>query len=165
MRLWSDWLRNQIAGGLVVFLVVPLADAAPTSPRQAAISQPQSLSSTQKQAQDSDSQAMTPGADTSQAEELYPDNPAPVRPRATVPSGQSGTDQQQSGDQKPVGTAAAPYEKSTGVAASRPAGAAIAPAKQRRARSILIRVSVVVGAAVAIGTVVALSRGSSSRPN
>ncbi len=65
---------------------------------------------------------------------------------------------------KPVGTAAAPYEKITGVTASRPAGAVIAPAKQRRVRSILIRVGVVVGAAVAVGTVVALSHGSPSRP-
>jgi hypothetical protein len=41
----------------------------------------------------------------------------------------------------------------------------IAPAKQRRTRAILIRVSIVVGAAIAVGTVVALSRSSPSRPN
>ena len=64
----------------------------------------------------------------------------------------------------PVGTAAAPVAKPTGVAASRPAGAVIAPSKQRRAKSIVIRVGIIVGAGVAIGTVAALSRGSSSRP-
>jgi hypothetical protein len=78
---------------------------------------------------------------------------------------QSGTGQSQSGQTKPVGTAAAPAEPVTGIAAARPAGAAIAPAKQRRARTILIRVSIVVGAAVAVGTVVALSHASPSRPN
>jgi hypothetical protein len=100
----------------------------------------------------------------------YPDSPEPNPSQAADQSGQSATSQsgseyQQDSAPKPVGTAAAPYEKTTGVAASRPAGAVIAPAKQRRARSILIRVGVIVGAAVAIGTVVALSRASPSRPN
>jgi len=66
---------------------------------------------------------------------------------------------------KPVGTAVAPSEPVTGVAATRPVGAAIAPAKQRRTRAILIRMSIVIGAAVAIGTVVALSKASPGRPN
>jgi hypothetical protein len=64
----------------------------------------------------------------------------------------------------PEGVAIAPYEKDTGVAASRPAGAVIAPGKQRRRRSILIRVGLILGAAAAIGTVVGLSATSSSRP-
>jgi hypothetical protein len=64
----------------------------------------------------------------------------------------------------PQGVAIAPYEKDTGVAASRPAGAVIAPGKQRRRRSILIRVGLILGAAAAIGTVVGLSATSSSRP-
>jgi hypothetical protein len=41
----------------------------------------------------------------------------------------------------------------------------MAPAKQRRIRIILIRVGLIVGAAAAIGTVVALSKTSPSRPN
>jgi len=49
-----------------------------------------------------------------------------------------------------------------GVMASRPAGAAIAPAKQRRARTIAIRVALIVGAGVAIGTVMALTHGTPS---
>lgn len=73
--------------------------------------------------------------------------------------------QQPSGNAAPVGTAAAPYEKGVGVAASRPAGVVIAPAKQRRTRSFLIKVGLVVGAAVAIGTVVALSNASPSEPS
>jgi hypothetical protein len=63
-----------------------------------------------------------------------------------------------------VGTAAAEFIKTTGVAASKPAGSAIAPAKQRRARSILIKVAAIAGAGVAVGAVVALSAASPSRP-
>lgn len=171
MRISSCWLRRQIAGGLVMLLVIPITEVAGASPRQALSGQQQSASSAQNQSKDSDSRAGNPGADTSRSEVTYPDSPAPGRPQATDdrsgPAGgsQSSSEQTQNGAPKPVGTAAAPYEKTTGVAASRPAGAVIAPAKQRRARSILIRVGVVVGAAVAVGTVVALSRASPSRPN
>jgi hypothetical protein len=72
--------------------------------------------------------------------------------------------QQQRTPQEPLGTAAAESLPTSGIAASRPAGAAVAPAKQRRVRSILIKVGVVVGAGVAIGTTMALSQGSPSKP-
>jgi|HubBroStandDraft_6_1064221.scaffolds.fasta_scaffold306456_2 hypothetical protein len=77
---------------------------------------------------------------------------------------QSTPDQTQNST-KPVGTAVAPLENNTGIAASRPAGAVIAPSKQRRARTILIRVGVIVAAAVAVGVVVGLSKTSNGRPN
>jgi hypothetical protein len=170
MRISIFWLRRQIASGLVMLLAFPITEAAGASPRQALSGQQQNVSSAQNQSKDSDGRAGNPSANTSPSEATYPDSPAPGRPQAADPSGpsgssQSGSEQQQNSASKPVGTAAAPYEKTTGVAASRPAGAVIAPAKQRRARSILIRVGVVVGAAVAVGTVVALSRASPSRPN
>lgn len=66
--------------------------------------------------------------------------------------------------QKPVGTAAAETETPTGVAASNPAGAAIAPAKQRRVRMLFIEVGAIVGAGVALGTVAALESASPSKP-
>jgi cell division septal protein FtsQ len=40
----------------------------------------------------------------------------------------------------------------------------IAPAKQRRTRSFLIKIAVVIGAVVAVGIVVALTRSSPSHP-
>ncbi len=89
-----------------------------------------------------------------------PDAPQPQLADPSTRNLQS--DQKQ--NPNPVGTAAAPLAKPTGVAASRPAGAVIAPAKQHRVRAIVIRVGIIVGAGVAIGTVAALSRGSSSRP-
>jgi len=78
---------------------------------------------------------------------------------------QSSGQNAQTGAAPAVGTAAAPYEKPMGVTASRPAGAVIAPAKQRRVRSILIKIGIVVGAGVAIGTVAALSHASPSQPH
>jgi hypothetical protein len=168
MRTAGGWLRRQIAGSLVMLLAVPFADAASTPPLKAnSGEQPQSVSSVLDQPKSSDSSAANLAQEASRSEEGYPNNPDPVRFKVADQSGQAQTaqpDSQQPQD-KPVGTAAAPYEKTTGVAASRPAGAVIAPAKQRRARSFLIRVGVIVGAAVAIGTVVALTHGSPSRPN
>ncbi len=144
MKISNSWFRSYIAIGLVVLLTAPMSEAQGVLPQQpTGDQQTQSASTPQPQSQDSSSQ------DT---------GGPPVAP-------QSSTGQAQSGSQTPVGTAAAPYEKNTGIAASRPAGAVIAPGKQRRARSFAIRVAIVVGAAVAIGTVVALSKASPSRPN
>lgn len=171
MRISSCRLRRQIAFDLAIFLIMPIAQAAALSPQQYLIGQEaQTVRSVQSDLQASGSQAGKADANTLRDSSLIPDSPVPARSEAEEQSeqpvaSQSGLDQQQGGEPKPVGSAAAPYEKTTGVAASRPAGAVIAPAKQRRARSILIRVGIVVGAAVAVGTVVALSHGSSSRPN
>ncbi|MFZ0198265.1 MAG: hypothetical protein WB523_16160 [Candidatus Sulfotelmatobacter sp.] len=70
----------------------------------------------------------------------------------------------QQAPQPPVGTAAAEPSRAAGVAASQPAGVAIAPAKQRRARTIIIKVGAIIGAGVAVGTVVALTAATSSKP-
>ncbi len=101
----------------------------------------------------------------------------PDSPSTTV--GQSATNQQSSGTrilaqsqtpdapatpQRPVGTAAAEAPYVSGVAASQPAGVAIAPAKQRRLRTVLIRTGAIIGACVAVGTVVALTESTSSKP-
>ena len=66
--------------------------------------------------------------------------------------------------QRPVGTAAAEAPTVSGITAAEPAGVAIAPAKQHRVRTILIRVGAIVGAGVAVGTVVALTESTPSKP-
>ncbi len=170
MRISSSWVKRQIAGGLVMLLTVSLAEAAPASLQEPVSNQEaQSVPTIQDKTQNTDGQAKKPDSNTTEPEKQIPDGPDPVRQQVGDQKGHtsappSGSEQQQNDLPKPVGTAAAPYQKTTGVAASRPAGAVIAPAKQRRARTILIRVSLVAGAAVAIGTVVALSHGSPSRP-
>jgi hypothetical protein len=72
--------------------------------------------------------------------------------------------QPQPSPQKPVGTAVAEAPPASGVAASQPAGVAIAPAKQRRVRTIVLRMGAIVGAGVAVGSVVALTAATSSKP-
>ncbi len=94
-----------------------------------------------------------------------PSTQAAPAAQTAQPSNAQTDAQPQSDTAKPVGTAVAPYEKTAGVTASRPAGAVIAPAKQRRVRAILIKVGVIAAAGVAIGTVAALSHGSSSQPH
>lgn len=65
---------------------------------------------------------------------------------------------------QPVGAATAEKVPTAGGAAAKPAGAAIAPAKQHQTRSLLIKIGAIAAAGVAAGTVFALSRGTSSRP-
>jgi hypothetical protein len=65
---------------------------------------------------------------------------------------------------KPEGTAAAGTNPGTGVAASQPAGMAIAPTKQHRTRTIVLRTGAILGAGVALGSVFALTEGTSSKP-
>ncbi|HLW89435.1 MAG TPA: STAS domain-containing protein [Terriglobales bacterium] len=166
-RLSGRWLRLQIAGCLMFLLVAPLAAAA-TSPQQQANPSRQNVYTTPAQSQDSGSGAKKVNAGPSDPETL-PNSPGAVLSQTASNnqpfSGQQPSpNQQQNGTQEPVGTAAAEFIKTTGVAASKPAGAAIAPAKQKRARSILIKVGAIMGAGVAVGTVVALASSSPSRP-
>ena len=87
--------------------------------------------------------------------------PLPNAPSSSQPPQQS---QQQQPAQAPTGAAAAQGIKTAGGAASRPAGTAIAPAKQHQTRSLLIKLGAIAAGAAALGTVYALSRGSSSVP-
>jgi hypothetical protein len=171
MRNTSCLIRKLIAGCLVILVTAPFAQAAPASyqqtmPNQSSPSPPP----IQGQAQDSDPESTGRAASATSAQNPLPAAPNTDASQSTNQNGQTGlsqpvADQQQNGVTQPVGTAAAPYEETTGVTASRPAGAVIAPAKQRRARSFIIKVGVVVGACVAIGTVAALSHASPSQPH
>ncbi len=65
---------------------------------------------------------------------------------------------------EPVGAAAAQQGRTAGGAASKPAGTAIAPAKQGQMRSWLIRIGAIAAAGAAVGTIYALSRKTPSTP-
>lgn len=67
--------------------------------------------------------------------------------------------------QQPLGAATAEGVPTVGGAASRPAGMAIAPDKQRQRHSLLLKVGLIAAAGVAVGTVAALSKGTSSKPS
>jgi len=83
---------------------------------------------------------------------------------SSQPSTSSQAGEAQPPGQKPVGTAAAGSVPATGVAASQPAGNAIAPGKQRRVRSIVLKTGAIIAAGVAVGSVAALTLGTSSKP-
>jgi hypothetical protein len=112
----------------------------------------------------------------SPAEEL-PDSPGAIWakaqnvPQQTPPTDSRTADKQDETAhkqdeklQRPVGTAAAEGPRVSGVTAAQPAGAAIAPAKQRRVRILVLKVGAILGAGAAIGTVVALSAATPSKP-
>lgn len=81
-----------------------------------------------------------------------------------APSPQSTQAQQPQSEQRPEGAAAAPGIKTAGGAASRPAGTAIAPAKQHQTRSLLIKIGAIAAGAAALGAVYGLSKSSPSTP-
>ena len=93
-----------------------------------------------------------PPANNQQEETILPDKPTP----------QTAPVQQQ--QREPLGAATAGSVRTTGGGASRPAGNAIAPAKQHQVRSFLIKFGAIAAAGVAVGTVYALSKGTPSVP-
>lgn len=146
MRVSIFRLKRPVSLCLAVALVAPLDAIAVTTP----VSQPTT-------------------AEKSTQPSPYPDSPGTTWEQARSEAQQTNAPQSVPADQQnsttPEGTAAAPYVKPEGVTASRPAGAAIAPAKQKRVHSLAIRVGLLVGAGVAVGTVTALSLSSSSHPH
>jgi hypothetical protein len=170
MNLRDSLPGRAIAGALALLLALPCGEVCAAQPQQTpAPQQNTQTSGMQSGTQDAASQGAVASPEI--AETNLPDAPSPQgtpsgeqNQPATNPNQQTNPGQQQSGTQQPLGTAAAPYEKPEGVAASRPEGAVIAPAKQRRARAIFISLAVVAAAGIALGTVAALSHGSPSRP-
>jgi hypothetical protein len=104
-----------------------------------------------------------PDANGSQQEQPAPEvtqpQTTPTTTTTTVP--EAPTPKQ---PQEPVGAAAAQKVPTAGGAASKPAGAAIAPAKQHQTRSLLIKIGAIAAGGIAAGSVYALSRGTSSKP-
>jgi hypothetical protein len=85
-----------------------------------------------------------------------------TQPMPATPAPQPRAEQQM---QQPLGTATAEGVPVVGGAASRPAGEAIAPDKQKQRRSLLLKMSLIAAAGVAGGVVYALSKGTSAKPN
>lgn len=96
-----------------------------------------------------------------QSSSVQPAAPASTAPASTQTN--SGQDQTPK-PQRPVGTAAAEAPKVNGVTAAQPAGVAIAPAKQHRVRTLVLKVGAIVGAGAAVGTVIALTAATPSKP-
>ena len=111
----------------------------------------------------------SPGATIAKLGEPQQQSASPQSPATSSGSPQTtqpppSPTQSQTAPQRPVGTAASEAPSASGVAASQPAGVAIAPAKQRRVRTIVLRTGAIIAAGVAVGSVVALTAATSSKP-
>lgn len=102
-------------------------------------------------------QPVTTYPDASGNQQQQPTTAGP--PQAPQPKQQPTTQQTE-----PQGAATAERLPTAGGSAAKPAGMAIAPAKQHRTRSLLIKFGALAAAGVAAGTIYALSRGTSSTP-
>lgn len=172
MEVTNGSLTRWISAGLVIVFLTPTAALAGDDKRGDSSAQQSQTSQTTTPTPDVASNTTTAAeSQAAQSTDQLPDSPDAVRSQLNdqVPASSTtaqSTPQQPPQDkpQQPVGTAAAQVQSTTGEAAFTPAGAAIAPAKQRRARMILIKVGALVGAGVALGSVAALSSASPSRP-
>ena len=134
------------------------ADPVPPTDSQAqpANTQPNASALSAPAQEDSQPQANPLPAQKSQ----QPPDPTPAQ---NTP--QQSEDQKKTPDQQqPAGAAAAQLGRTTGGAASKPAGAAMAPAKQRQSRSLLLKMGLLAAAGVAVGTVVGLTKATPSKP-
>ncbi len=129
-------LAVMLVGGCLISSEMPLL----ASPQQSG-SQQTSQSSTSAQRQD----------------DLLPDAPQSQ-------AAQSQTAQSQQSAPAPAGAAGAKAATVKGAPVAQPAGAAVAPVRQRGHRSLLIKLGVIAGAGIAVGAAVALSERSPSRP-
>jgi hypothetical protein len=169
MKGWNRLLVHVACSGLIFSSIqaVALPGSGPTgvdgSSSEATVAAlPDSPGTTRAQSQDQSSPNNPQREPDTQAPAPPQNDQAPdqSQPQAQPQSSQAPSSQ----TQRPVGTAAAETSNGGGVAASQPAGVAIAPAKQRRIRTMVLRVGAIVGAGVAVGTVMALTQATPSRP-
>jgi cytoskeletal protein RodZ len=178
MNRWTEKLLGVILvfmlSGLLQPAMLLAQQASPEAPAQTQEPQAQPQSTQQPQDQNQ-AQPQTENPDRQDVEDKasqelinrnhLPDSPGATKPQPEQPKAAPAVAQQPvRSTPQPTGTAAAQAGKLSGNAASRPAGAAIAPAKQRQVRSFLIKMGVIAGAGVAIGTVALLSKGTSPKP-
>jgi hypothetical protein len=111
----------------------------------------------------------SPGAEWAKSQPASSQQAGATEEGSSQPNAQATPQPQASGsqDQKlqhPVGTAAAEAPKVNGITAAQPAGVALAPAKQRRVRTIALKVGAIIGAGAALGAVIALTEATPSKP-
>jgi hypothetical protein len=163
MKLTDRLLVKLISSGLAILLC---------GTQEVALAAPQQTTSTEQQQTQAPvtentpaqppSSTSTPSENNAQAEPTQSQTEQlPNSPGSTRSSSDMG---QKQNTQRPLGTAAAEIGNASGTAASKPAGVAIAPAKQHQSRSFLIKMGALVGVGVALGTVMALSSASPSKP-
>lgn len=159
-----------IAGLCITPEMLSAQNTQPAPPSQASTTNQQSQADQQKSGTKIDPakaplQPVTtyPDASGEQQKEPEPQNNT-QQPQTTTTTEQVPDTPQPKKSGEPVGAAAAEKVPTQGGAASKPAGVAIAPAKQHQTRSLLIKIGAIAAAGVAAGTIYALSRGTPSTP-
>jgi len=161
-------VRETFTSGMAVLLAFALCGF----PEAMQAQEPSSPAQSQQQQQQQPPNSGV-AVDPSRAPLSPPPAPEPQQPtteltgppqQKTSPTTILTVPQSQQQEHEPLGAAAAGAVTTAGGAASRPAGTAIAPAKQHQVRSFLIKLGAIAAAGAAIGTVYALSRGTSSVP-
>jgi hypothetical protein len=177
-------LQHRVTSILSTLLIAgmcsaPLLHAQQTNPSTAqqppeTSQQPQQPAGAPSAGQNQPQQPATPGSSVNPSQ-------APLQPVTTYPDAAGAQQEQQSPNtapaqtgvpeapqpkkqSEPVGAATAESVPTSGGAAAKPAGIAIAPAKQHQTRSLLFKIGAVVAAGAALGTVYALSHSTSSTP-
>ena len=163
---------SRILAVLLAFSMAGLTEIAQaqqtSTPVQNTQQQAAPATSTTAPAQD---HTLKPAPDATQKGENNASDPTYVPPATDVlPNAPSQTqdantqNQNPQTTQQPLGTAAAKEANTVGGAASKPAGTALAGSKQKQSRGLLIKVGAALAAGAALGTVYALSRGTSPTP-
>ena len=158
---WLLGTRLMIAGMVVILAGVPELARAGQEPAPPSAQTPAEGTAPSDQGASTSAPAQvpdSPGATKTQEQQNPPNTTGTASQQSTAPQ------QSQTTPKKPLGTAAAEPLTPSGTGASEPAGVAIAPAKQRRTRSLLIKVGAIVAAGAAVGTVYALSTATGSKP-
>ena len=102
----------------------------------------------------------------SATDDQLPNAPSAAQPAqpAPAPGAQPIAQQQKPAPPEPQGVAVAGEAKTAGGPASKPAGTAIAPAKQRQVRSLLIKIGAIAAGGAALGAIYGLTRATASNP-
>jgi hypothetical protein len=174
----------QIQSSRFKFLSAALALALAVSPEMLAQQASGQAPSTQQQATPAQNSQPAPAPQAQPSGGAINPSQPPLQPVTTYPNASdtqqdeqqaAPSDQNQTANppeapqpkqqpSQPVGAATAEHVPTAGGAAAKPAGAAIAPAKQHQTRSLLIKIGAIAAAGAAVGTIYALSRGTSSTP-
>ena len=115
---------------------------------------PQSSSAQSSSSQPSSTQ---PSSTQPNTVDSKPNDSLPDAPQTQTPANQQHA-------AAPSGAAGAKAANVKGAPVAEPAGAAVAPPRQRGHRSLLIKIGLLAGAGIAVGSAVALSERSPSRP-
>lgn len=168
LKPWISPINRSFALALALCLAgVPqaLAQSAQSTTQNQPAQQPQQQNPNSTLMPDPSKGPLQPAATQSQELPNAPSSTS-AQPQTTVtaPPDQGQAQQPAAKPEPPLGAAAAEAGAPAGGLASKPAGNAIAPAKQRQVRSMLIKVGAIAAGAAALGIVYGLTRATPSTP-